>query len=259
MFPQPRASSLVDVSAPGRSAKRRRLDPPAKSRAGTETSAGASQPTDDVDFSPHRAVLIETLWESFLISRRSEVPAAAAEKENASGKDKTSITGTQAHRYTVALLPGIGGAAGKPRKVGDVSEKMDTTTTSAPKKDEASKSEASEVASSDPVLSSGATTNGNASANRQQSSTTPSSSKLSLGGRISTRGAPPPLSLPLTDSSEDDDSALQTLHRDLGEENIQFTDDGIAFLSDEVANGMRKGWKMEARRWRWVQVDVASS
>ena len=51
---------------------------------------------------------------------------------------------------------------------------------------------------------------------------------------------------------------IQILHRDLGEENFEFALDGINVVSGEVVNGMRKGWKLEARQWKWVQVGVSS-
>ena len=61
------------------------------------------------------------------------------------------------------------------------------------------------------------------------------------------------------DAEEGDaDGPIKILHRDLGEENFEFLTDGIHVLSSEVVNGMRKGWKLEAQQWKWVQVGVTS-
>ncbi|KAJ3554821.1 hypothetical protein NM688_g2908 [Phlebia brevispora] len=45
---------------------------------------------------------------------------------------------------------------------------------------------------------------------------------------------------------------VQVLHRNLREEDFVFDLDGINILVGEGENGMRKGWKMEARTWRWA-------
>ena len=45
--------------------------------------------------------------------------------------------------------------------------------------------------------------------------------------------------------------ALQILHRSLVQSNFDFTQEGLCILSDKVENGVRKGWRMEAKRWRW--------
>ena len=57
-------------------------------------------------------------------------------------------------------------------------------------------------------------------------------------------------------ASDDGNGPIQILHRDLGEENFEFLPDGIHVLSGEAVNGMRKGWKLEARQWKWVQVGI---
>ena len=55
-----------------------------------------------------------------------------------------------------------------------------------------------------------------------------------------------------------EEGPIQILHRDVGEENFEFLPDGIHIMSCEVVNGMRKGWKLEAKHWKWVQVGVTS-
>lgn len=252
LFPQPKSSALLDSAAPGRSAKRRRLD--SKSRAGTQTpTPPQAQPVEDIDFSPQRAVLVETTWESFLISRHSASHSASEkpdkEKENQVGGADTTA---QAHRYTVTLLPEVGGAAGKLNKSQGFEEKAGTLETAPPTR-------ASKTAASEPISQKSSAKNAATTADRTtQAEQTSTSSGPDAGGRNSKRGAPPSLSLPLTDSSEDEEGSLQVLHRDLGENSIQFADDGVVFVND-VVDGAHEGWKLEAKRWRWVQVDVASS
>lgn len=193
------------------------------------------------------------MWESFLISRRSASHAASEkpdkEKENQVGGADTTA---QAHRYTVALLPAVGGAAGKLNKSQGFVEKVGTSETKPPTR--ASKTAASEPISQKSSADNAATTVDSTT----QAEQTSTSGEPAAGGRNSQSGAPPSRPLPLTDSSEDEEGSLQVLHRDLGEEIIQFADDGIVFVND-VVDGVHEGWKLEAKRWRWVQVDVASS
>lgn len=47
-------------------------------------------------------------------------------------------------------------------------------------------------------------------------------------------------------------STLEVLQRDICQDDLRFDADGIAILSDQLENGMRKGWKIEARTWRWA-------
>ncbi|KIP07126.1 hypothetical protein PHLGIDRAFT_19258 [Phlebiopsis gigantea 11061_1 CR5-6] len=45
---------------------------------------------------------------------------------------------------------------------------------------------------------------------------------------------------------------IEVLQRNLTPDDILFDVDGISILSHDVENGMRKGWKIEARTWRWA-------
>ncbi|THG98476.1 hypothetical protein EW026_g3720 [Hermanssonia centrifuga] len=46
---------------------------------------------------------------------------------------------------------------------------------------------------------------------------------------------------------------VQILQRNLGEDDLIFDTDGISILGNEVENGMRRGWKIKARSWRWAE------
>lgn len=52
---------------------------------------------------------------------------------------------------------------------------------------------------------------------------------------------------------------LEILQRNVGREDMLFEADGISILSSQVENGMRKGWKIEARSWRWASDELAGS
>ena len=57
-----------------------------------------------------------------------------------------------------------------------------------------------------------------------------------------------------TGSSDTSKSAtgLQVLQRNVGQDDIRFDPDGFTILTDQIEHGMRKGWKIEARSWRWM-------
>ncbi|KAI0791941.1 hypothetical protein C8Q75DRAFT_610481 [Abortiporus biennis] len=54
------------------------------------------------------------------------------------------------------------------------------------------------------------------------------------------------------DASAKETPTLQVLQRDLLEDNLDFADDGVSVLSSEVENGMRRGWKIEVKCWRFA-------
>lgn len=45
-------------------------------------------------------------------------------------------------------------------------------------------------------------------------------------------------------------TTLEVLQRNVSEDQFLFDDDGIGILTDKIEDGMRKGWKIEARSWR---------
>ena len=49
---------------------------------------------------------------------------------------------------------------------------------------------------------------------------------------------------------------IQVLHRNLNEDDLVFDADGISILVGEPLNGMRNGWKIEAKSWRWASGEV---
>ena len=51
---------------------------------------------------------------------------------------------------------------------------------------------------------------------------------------------------------------IQVLQRNLGEDDLLFDVDGISILGGDVQNGMRVGWKIEARTWRWADESLIS-
>lgn len=53
-------------------------------------------------------------------------------------------------------------------------------------------------------------------------------------------------------------TTIEVLQRNLTPDDILFDADGISILSHEVENGMRKGWKIEARTWRWATDGLAA-
>ena len=49
---------------------------------------------------------------------------------------------------------------------------------------------------------------------------------------------------------------LEVLQRNLGQDDITFDTEGINILSSHIENGLRKGWKMEAKSWRWASDEL---
>ncbi|CAL1714111.1 unnamed protein product [Somion occarium] len=47
-------------------------------------------------------------------------------------------------------------------------------------------------------------------------------------------------------------TVLQVLQQDLTEDNFIFAEDGVSILSSDEENGIRKGFKLEVRTWRWA-------
>lgn len=268
LFPQP-ASEM-------RPSKRRKLAR-AENNTPSDTQGDGS---GDEELIPQRAVVVETLWESFLISQRGQIPSSELEsdKENAAtdgGSVDSLGTGTGGRRYVVALLPNAGGTHGKlPRCTGaqdggagqhaekstadgnPTLEKNDRAnglsemstlnglTQSTSGGDTADSEKIGDAVAAVPAAS---TDGGGAGA---QSKAVPVDREMAV--------TPAPSSKASDESTEDGTGPIQILHRDLGEENFEFLADGINVVSTEVVNGMRKGWKLEAQQWKWVQVGVTS-
>lgn len=51
---------------------------------------------------------------------------------------------------------------------------------------------------------------------------------------------------------------IQVLQKNLTENDLLFDTDGISILSSDVENGMRSGWKIEAKTWRWADESLIS-
>lgn len=51
---------------------------------------------------------------------------------------------------------------------------------------------------------------------------------------------------------------IQVLQKNLTEDDLLFDTDGISILSSDVENGMRSGWKIEAKTWRWADESLIS-
>lgn len=267
LFPQP-ASEM-------RPSKRRKLAR-AENNTPSDTQGDGS---GDEELIPQRAVVVESLWESFLISQRGQIPSSELEsdKENAAtdgGSVDSLGTGTGGRRYVVALLPNAGGTHGKlPRctgaqdgagqhaekstvdgnptlekndRVNGLSEMstLNGLTQSTSGGDTADSEKIGEAVAAVPAAS---TDGGGAGA---QSKAVPVDREMAV--------TPAPSSKASDESTEDGTGPIQILHRDLGEENFEFLADGINVVSTEVVNGMRKGWKLEAQQWKWVQVGVTS-
>jgi hypothetical protein len=45
---------------------------------------------------------------------------------------------------------------------------------------------------------------------------------------------------------------VEVLQRNLCQDDLIFDADGISVLSNQIENGVRKGWKIEAKSWRWA-------
>ncbi|RPD57218.1 hypothetical protein L226DRAFT_536624 [Lentinus tigrinus ALCF2SS1-7] len=285
-------SILFPQSTPdGRPSKRRKL-----AAIADNAPADTPPPTDrdsasEDELVTQRAVVVETLWESFLISQRGQIPAGEGEPE--SDKENTASTATSGdgagRRYVIALLTNAGGTAGKlPRKPPPASAKTAES-------EDQSKSvpvsvpegeQPPPLVNVDAAAQSGAAAPGeheNADAASKEGGPASASASTSPSQPVAdpppstsaSASAPSPAPQPQHEEREREQSKLseesvdytdeadgngpiQILHRDLGEENFEFLPDGINVLSSEVVNGMRKGWKLEARQWKWVQVGVTS-
>ncbi|OBZ73789.1 hypothetical protein A0H81_06424 [Grifola frondosa] len=318
LFPQPCLEP--------RPRKRRRLD---SSRTGApagsaieQIDASASTSVDE-DLVEQRAIVVETLWESFLISQRSYSKSVEGDKENLA--NGVSGSRPKERRYVVALISTAGGIAGKPPKAKRPFKEQSsndtsilTQTVSAPREalqpsqdahiEDATQQGVSkplDIRIEEPAPSEASTDNEPitickfpselpqpelnlskafllsimpapleaimdvdkpptlptpANEDKTAKTSAPSSDPSPTEPAEVEALPPPPSTPPQVNGVDADDSAgpIQILHRDLGEENFEFLEDGINILSSEVENGMRKGWSIEARQWKWVQVGIAS-
>lgn len=65
--------------------------------------------------------------------------------------------------------------------------------------------------------------------------------------------SPPPSSAKAKGKGKEKAQDVEELQRDLAEDNFDFTEDGVNVLGSKVENGMRRGWKIEVRSWRWAE------
>ncbi|RDX51378.1 hypothetical protein OH76DRAFT_1401702 [Lentinus brumalis] len=254
LFPQ----STTD----GRPSKRRKL-----AAIADNTPSDSTPPADaasDDELVPQRAVVVETLWESFLISQRGQIPSGEnGDAEPESDKENTSTSGDGAgRRYVIALLTNAGGTAGKLPRKSAAAKTGEGETVPVPEPEPEPEGDKAPVVDGTRASASAA----------QEDAAPGEAEKVSRDGSAALPTDPAaPVSLEraqskLSDESVDDaddgegdgDGPIRILHHDLGEENFEFVADGINVLSSEVVNGMRKGWKLEAQQWKWVQVGVTS-
>lgn len=243
LFPQPVAES--------RPTKRRKV--------GTSLENAASEPATDVGsddgLSEQRAVVVETMWESFLISQRGQIPSGESESDKENAGDGSDGGG---RRYVIAVLTNAGGTSGKlprPRPKAQGSQPQ-----TAPVSDAPEGPKPNGVQTHDSPQPATDTTTPTLSTTENGSTLTPLPADASQDALLNS-GSKEPTPTPSKASDEATDDAngpIQILHHNLSEENFEFLPDGIHVLSSEVENGMRKGWKLEAQQWKWVQVGVSS-
>lgn len=174
-----------------------------------------------------RDVVVETSCERFFIAVEDESGTEAV--DDAPSKQ----------RYLVALVPSQRGVGGK--SAIKQTETSDTLTPAA--KDDAA---ASEVSTSHPEKAKEA--EGADKAERMAVDDSDKSKTTSDADKPPAKAQRSPSSPSPSPAS----SRLQILHRNLTLTNFDFTKDGLDILSDAVeANGVRKGWRMEAKTWRW--------
>ena len=222
-------------------------------------------------------MVVETLWESFLISQRGQIPSNALESDKENTSD--AAPSGSSRRYVIALLTHAGGTMGRLSKSTQQREPKGMETA------DATRGPSKPVPAADePLEENGMRGDVNglaqpgsgaeASPQEKDAPAAPASDTLDLASdadaniaasnlKDSENAAQPPESVARAPSSSDESTdegsgPIQILHRDLGEENFDFVLDGINVVSGEVVNGMRKGWKLEARQWKWVQVGVSS-
>ncbi|KAI0331683.1 hypothetical protein GY45DRAFT_1248347 [Cubamyces sp. BRFM 1775] len=243
--------------------------PSKRRKLGSSAEQSASEPPTDAGsddgLSQQRAVVVETLWESFLISQRGQIPAGDGEsdKENA-GDDAESSSTSGNRRYTIALITNAGGTAGKlsrARKAlggAEPSVAASEAEPSEPKINGSHTGDSAEPPNSTPAKPA-VLTDGTSSSVAERGATAASAVSLPAAPENgdATHETTPAPSKTSDDLTDDGNGPIQILHRNLGEENFEFLPDGISILSTEVSNGLRKGWKLEAQMWKWVQVGVS--
>ncbi|KAL1940862.1 hypothetical protein VTO73DRAFT_7903 [Trametes versicolor] len=245
LFPQPAAES--------RPSKRRKVGASPENA----TSEPATDAGSDDGLSEQRAVVVETMWESFLISQRGQIPSGEGESDKENAGDSGDGGG---RRYVIAVLTNAGGTSGKlprPRPKAQDSQQQSVPapdTQEAPKPNGVHTHESALPVTDAPTPTPSITENG--------STLTPlpeAPQEVPVNG-ASKEPTPTPskASDESTEATDDANGPIQILHHNLSEENFEFLPDGIHVLSSEVENGMRKGWKLQAQQWKWVQVGVSS-
>lgn len=245
LFPQPAAES--------RPSKRRKVGASPENA----TSEPATDAGSDDGLSEQRAVVVETMWESFLISQRGQIPSGEGESDKENAGDGSDGGG---RRYVIAVLTTAGGTAGKlPRPR---SKAQDSQEQAVPTSDALVVSKPNGVQTHETTLPVTDTTIPTPSITENGSTLTPLPDALqdapANGASKEPTPTPSKASDESTEATDDANGPIQILHHNLSEENFEFLPDGIHVLSSEVENGMRKGWKLQAQQWKWVQVGVSS-
>ncbi|CDO69680.1 hypothetical protein BN946_scf184851.g68 [Trametes cinnabarina] len=220
-----------------RPSKRRRLAASADQAA----SEPATDTSSDDGVSQQRAVVVETLWESFLISQHGQIPGADGESDKENSTDGAESSVGSGRRYVIALITNAGGTAGKLPS----SQKSVASEDALPA--------ANRTQAADSRLPAADATSAKANVETDETS-----AAALVNGISDEPTRAPSKASDDADTTDDGNGPIQILHRNLGEENFEFLQDGLNILSSEVSNGMRKGWKMEAQQWKWVQVGVSS-
>ncbi|KAI0766642.1 hypothetical protein BD413DRAFT_615054 [Trametes elegans] len=243
---------LFPHSTDSRPTKRRKLAASGDAFA-TEPITDASS---DDGVSQQRAVVIETLWESFLISQRGQIPSGDGESDKENTVDGTDGGASTSHRYTIALLTNAGGTAGKlPRSTKAYQDNAASSAVDAVVPDGAAVKLNGAKASDNAQPTTGAA---DAKLADASAALTPVAPPGTGTGAVEEHAHTPAPSKASDDATDDGNGPIQILHSNLGEENFAFLPDGIQVLSSEVADGMRKGWMLEAQQWKWVQVGVSA-
>lgn len=215
-----------------RSRKRRRVSPQTGSDNGTRTDS-SSHPSG-------RSVVLETSSETFILRPQLQSHSDERDKENASTEERKSL------QYSLALVVEESKETvvqDKDVEIPDAEPSGRTEDIVEPPKGDTETALAPPAAVKDSEETS--STMGESSTTAQPN-TEPAVTSVS------------PTSQPLVTPSEAPQdvtktTTVQVLQRDLGEDNLDFTEDGLNVLSGEVENGSRRGFKLEVKTWRWAE------
>lgn len=232
LFPSPDH----DQSDGQRSRKRRRVSPQTDSASTVQAESSFIR----------RSLLLETSSETFVLRPQPQPRIGERDKENASIDDR------KPRQYSLALVvheDKVADAQDKDVEIPDAKPSgRPPIAVEPPKSDAETVPPPADVVKGD----SEASPDAEAAASSDIPPIKPNTTTSVL---LTSQPTAPPSEVPHEKPQGNRKTTIHVLQQGIGEDNLDFAEDGVNVLSDEVENGSRRGFKLEVKTWRWTDLD----